>query len=103
MKGRTEKLPGLLSHYTADDLSDYHRRVLTYATLSAEHLVKKRKRARGIELFILPIAAFIRSYLVKRGFLDGIQGLIIAGFTAYGVFLRYAKVWEAGQRSKTSR
>ncbi len=103
VRGRTEKLPGLLLHYTADDLSDYHRRVLTYATLSAEHLVKKGKSASGTEIFILPIAAFLRSYLIKRGFLDGIQGLIIAGFTAYGVFLRYAKVWEAGQDSKAPR
>jgi len=34
---------------------------------------------------------------VKQGFRDGIRGLIIAFFTAYGVFLKYAKLWELGR------
>lgn len=101
VRGRTEKLKGELLHYTATDLSDYHRRVLSYATLSAEHLINKGKRASGIDLFTLPVAAFIRTYILKLGFLDGAPGLAVAMFTAYGVFLRYAKVWEAQHKARS--
>ena len=45
-------------------------------------------------MFGAAIAAFVRTYLFKQGFRDGVQGLMIAGFTAYGVFLKYAKIWE---------
>ena len=40
------------------------------------------------------ISAFFRSFIVKQGFRDGMPGLMIAIFTGYGVFLKYAKVWE---------
>ncbi|MBK9314369.1 MAG: glycosyltransferase family 2 protein [Acidobacteria bacterium] len=94
VKGRIETLPGEFLHYTKRDLSDHHRVLEEYATLGAEHLFKHGKRVRGVDLFVLPLAAFIRTYLVKQGFRDGVQGLIIAMFTAYSVFLKYAKVWE---------
>jgi hypothetical protein len=55
---------------------------------------------RALDLFILPMAAFIRTFLFKQGFRDGVQGLIIAMFTAYSVFLKYAKVWEKRPQTK---
>jgi (heptosyl)LPS beta-1,4-glucosyltransferase len=94
VRGRVDILPGELLHYTKRDLSDHHRVLDSYTTLAAEHLFKHGKRTRTLELFILPLSAFIRSYLLKQGFRDGVQGLIIAMFTAYSVFLKYAKVWE---------
>lgn len=102
VRGRTEKLTGELLHYTTHSLSDYHSRSDRYSTLSAEYHFKHGKRARAIDLFVLPIAAFFSTYILKRGFLDGLPGFVIAGFTAYGVFLRYAKIWEAQQADKTS-
>ena len=50
--------------------------------------------------FFYPVAAFARSFLLKKGFLDGVPGLIIAMQTAYGVFLKYAKLWELNNIKK---
>jgi glycosyltransferase involved in cell wall biosynthesis len=97
VRGRIETLPGEFLHYTKRNLSEHHRVLDEYTTLAAEYLDQKKKRVRRSDLFVLPIAAFIRTYIFKRGFLDGIQGLIIAIFTAYSVFLKYAKVWEKHQ------
>lgn len=94
VRGRTEKLSGELLHYTTQSLSEYHHRTDRYTTLAAEYLNKKNKRVRTIDLFVVPIAAFIRTYIFKQGFRDGAPGLIIAMFTAYSVFLKFAKVWE---------
>jgi len=94
VQGRVETLPGEFLHYTKRNLSEHHRVLDEYTTLAAEHHHKQNKRVRAIDLFVLPIAAFIRTYVFKQGFRDGAPGLIIAMFTAYSVFLKFAKVWE---------
>src|SRR5574341_610972 len=92
--GRIETLPGEFLHYTKRNLSEHHRVLDEYTTLAAEFHAKKNRRVRAIDLFALPVAAFIRTYVFKQGFRDGVPGLIIAMFTAYSVFLKFAKVWE---------
>ena len=100
VRGSVEKLSGELLHDTSDSLSDHLRRMDSYTTLAAEYLHQHGKQVRALDLFVLPMAAFIRTYLFKQGFRDGMQGLIIAIFTAYSVFLKYAKVWEKRQQAK---
>jgi len=100
VRGRVETLPGEFLHYTKRNLSEHHRVLDEYTTLAAEYHRKNKKRARGIDLLALPIASFIRTYLIKQGFRDGVPGLIIAMFTAYSVFLKYAKIWEHENTSK---
>ncbi|MBX3243035.1 MAG: glycosyltransferase family 2 protein [Acidobacteria bacterium] len=92
--GSVETLGGELLHYTKQNLAEHHRVTEMYASLAAEHLKEKGKTTGIFHLFVSTIAAFFRSYIVKQGFRDGIQGMIIAIFTAYGVFLKYAKLWE---------
>lgn len=94
IKGNTEVLDGEFLHYTKEDLREHHMVLDSYTTLAAEYLHKNGKIVGKTDLFFNPIAAFLRTYILKKGFQDGVQGLIIAMFTAYGVFLKYAKVWE---------
>lgn len=94
VNGRIERLPGELLHFTKRNLSEHHRVLDSYTTLAAEFHYQKGRQVRSLDLLILPVAAFIRTYLVKQGFRDGIQGMIISMFTAYSVFLKFAKVWE---------
>ena len=92
--GRVETLDGKLLHYTKSDLSEYHRVTNSYATLAAEYLAAEGKTVGAFGIFTSAVAAFIRTYILKQGFRDGVPGLMISMFTAYGVFLKYAKVWE---------
>ena len=94
VKGKVEKLDGEFLHYTKQDLSEHHRVVDRYTTLAAEYKIKHGEEVGAFGIFFNAIAAFIRTYILKQGFRDGIQGLIIAMMTAYSVFLKYAKVWE---------
>jgi (heptosyl)LPS beta-1,4-glucosyltransferase len=94
VRGQVERLPGEFLHYTKRDLSEHHRVLDEYTTLAAEYHLQKNRRVSGIQLFVISVAAFIRTYLIKQGFRDGVPGLIIAIFTAYSVFLKYAKIWE---------
>lgn len=97
--GPVETLKGELLHYTKQNLIEHHRITERYATLAAQYLFEQGKTAGGGKIFVTAVAAFLRTFVVKQGFRDGIHGLIIAFFTAYGVFLKYAKLWELG-RSK---
>ncbi len=92
--GRTEILEGELLHYTKSSLAQHHRLTESYAALFASYWHDKDRRISGFGLFMHPVAAFCRTYLLKQGFRDGVRGLIIAMFTAYGVFLKYAMLWE---------
>jgi (heptosyl)LPS beta-1,4-glucosyltransferase len=94
VKGRIEILPGELLHYTKKNLSESHRVADSYTTLAADYHFRNGRTVGAAGLFFYPIAAFLRTILVKKGFLDGVPGLIIAMQTAYSVFLKYAKLWE---------
>lgn len=94
VKGGVERLSGHILHYTKKDLSEYHRTIDSYTTLAAGALEKKGRVSSASRMFYSSIAGFLRSYIAKQGFRDGVQGLMIAMFTAYGVFLKYAKLWE---------
>ena len=100
VRGRVDILPGELSHYTKRNLSEHQLVMDRYTTLAAEYLYNHGKRVRTIDLFVVPIAAFVRTYLLKQGWRDGVPGLIIAMQTAYSVFLKFAKVWEQQQAKK---
>lgn len=97
VKGKTEKLEGEFLHFTKQNLSQHHRLTESYATLAAEYKIKKGETVGAFGIFFNPIAAFFRTFILKQGFRDGIPGVIIAIFTAYGVFLKYAKLWELNQ------
>jgi glycosyltransferase involved in cell wall biosynthesis len=100
VKGKIDTLNGEFLHYTKRNLSEHHRVLDSYTTLAAEYKIKNGEKVGGLGIFFNAIAAFIRTFILKQGFRDGIQGLIIAMFTAYSVFLKYAKVWEKNNIEK---
>lgn len=97
--GRVEKLAGEILHYTVRNSSDHHLRIDRYTTLAARERFERGKRANAISILLSPVAAFLRSYIFKRGFLDGTQGLAISIFAAHYVFLKNLKLWEMERES----
>jgi glycosyltransferase involved in cell wall biosynthesis len=87
-------LKGEICHYTYRSLSDYLKRLEIYSTLAAYDYQQRGKTVTPIELLGNPMAAFARSYLVKRGLLDGAPGLAVAMLAAISVFFKYAKLYE---------
>jgi hypothetical protein len=81
--------------------SEHHERLDRYTSLAAEELFTRGKRASTASILFSPAAAFLRSYLFRLGFMDGIPGLAISYFAAHYVFLRNLKLWEKGRETKT--
>jgi len=95
--GEVERFNGNILHYTVRDASEHHLRIDRYTTLAAQQAFALAKRSSlGLILFSPP-AVFLRSYVFKLGFLDGIQGLAIARFAAHYEFLKKLKLWEIGR------
>ena len=63
-------------------------------------MYEEGRRATFLDLLLHPPAAFLRNYVLKAGFLDGTQGLIISAMNAHYVFLKFAKLWALGTRSE---
>lgn len=89
--GRVENLEGPLNHYTYTDIADQIRQINRFSTISATTY----KGDPGIgRILFHSLFRFFKCYVLKRGFLDGIPGLIIANNVAFGTFSKYAKQWE---------
>lgn len=97
VNGRIERLAGDLLHYTVRNSSDHHQRLDRYTTLAARELFAKGERASLASLLVSPAGSFIRSYIFRRGFLDGRPGLAIAYFAAHYTFLKNLKLWEISE------
>ena len=100
VKGEVRRLNGNLLHYTVRDASEHHLRMDRYTTLAAADLHSRGKRASLGSLFVAPAVVFLRSYVFKLGFLDGIPGLAIARFAAHYEFLKNLKLWEMRRKSE---
>jgi len=98
MDGRVEALKHFCYHYTYQNISDQIKTVDKYSTTEAGDKLAADKRFSLLSLLLSPPARFFRDYFLKRGFLDGLPGLIIAVNTAFYVFNKHAKFWEARQQ-----
>lgn len=92
--GGVERLSGDILHHTVRNASEHHQRMDRYTTLAAEQAHARGKRASLAALLISPAAVFLRSYLIRLGFLDGVPGLAVARFAAHYEFLKNLKLWE---------
>jgi len=99
--GGSGRLREPLNHYTDDTLFHYLGKFNLYTSLAAEGL-RGRRRFSLWQLLGKPPAVFLKMYLFRLGFLDGIHGLLLALLSASYVFVKYAKLGEPGGREKVS-
>lgn len=89
------KLRGDILHYSFESISDYVERMNSYSSTMARMLLDRPRPPRSGPLRLGGALArkFLEVYVLKRGFLDGGYGFVVACLGAYTVFLRQAKVW----------
>jgi len=92
--GAVGRLKNELQHYSFRDLRDQLERINQYSMLAARQMHEAGRRANLLDLILHPPAAFLRNYVLRRGFLDGTAGLTVSVMNAYSVFLKFAKLWE---------
>ncbi|HEY3439751.1 MAG TPA: glycosyltransferase family 2 protein [Paludibaculum sp.] len=90
-EGLVGELDGNLLHYTCGSLSEHLKTMDRYTTLAAEEVAARKKHVGYRQLLVDPAWTFFKTYVVQRGFLDGVEGLTIAYMAAVYTFLKYAK------------
>ncbi|MES1258188.1 MAG: glycosyltransferase family 2 protein, partial [Acidobacteriota bacterium] len=89
--GSVGALRGNLQHFTCESLSAHLRTLDRYTTLAARELRAHKRDVPARRLLFDPAWTFVRTYVLRRGFLDGPQGLAIAWMATLYTFLKYAK------------
>lgn len=92
--GPVARLKNPMEHYTYSSVADYLERLERYSRLGARELAAGTGKAGWTALAFRPLFTFARMYLLKRGFLDGREGFLLAWSYAYYTLLKYYRVHE---------
>jgi glycosyltransferase involved in cell wall biosynthesis len=87
-------LRGDLMHDSSDDLSTYLERQNRYTTLAARQAFEQGRGAGALHLLFSPVVRFIKFYVMRLGFLDGLPGLLHISIGCMNSYLKYAKLIE---------
>lgn len=96
---RIDQLKGDILHYSIRDAAHHHKMIgERYAPLAADQMLAEGRRSSYLKIAMAGPLAFLRSYILKGGFRDGLAGLSIASFAAYHDFLKYLLLWEKSKK-----
>jgi len=98
--GKVRRLQHPLHHYSYRSIDDHINRINRFTTISSAELSKAGGRWRLSDALLRPAMRFFRSYILKRGFMEGFAGFYVALTAAVYVFLKYAKLWELESKEK---
>ena len=87
-----KKVPVHILHYGWDSLDQIIAKKNQYSGWHAQQLFDQGKRVSAFKPVLNGLVAFIRCYFFKKGFLNGVDGLSIAGIQAFFSYMKYAKL-----------
>lgn len=93
--GPVGRLHSDLLHESFPDLESVLDKLNRYSTAGAERMRRAGKRASLSSAVLHGLWAFLRTYVLQRGFLDGRMGFVLAVSNAEGTYYRYLKLWLA--------
>jgi glycosyltransferase involved in cell wall biosynthesis len=102
LQGTPGMLRHSLQHYAYRNISHHLATIDRYTTLAAEQWHAEGRRTNVVQAIIHAELAFLRNYVLRRGFMDGGAGLLVSVLNAYYVLLKFAKLWEL-QRPRASQ
>jgi glycosyltransferase involved in cell wall biosynthesis len=83
---------GDLLHFPYRDWNDHARRIERYTNLAAKAAQTAGSRGNILKLVLAPPFAFLKSFVLRAGFLDGWRGLAIAYMGARYVFQKEFRI-----------
>lgn len=100
VQGSVASLAGHLLHYPYDSLETLINKTNHYSSAAALMLHEKGKTIGMLGIAGKAFWTFVRIYLIRRGFLDGKAGFILAGVAASSSFFRYSKLWLLNRKTQ---
>lgn len=99
LNGQTNTLEGHFLHYPYDDMESLITKVNQYSTAGAQMMYAKGRTTGILGIIGHSVWTFIRIYVMRRGFMDGKEGFILAAVGAAGSFFRYSKLFFLNKRN----
>ena len=98
--GPVKRLAQPLIHHPVHRLEDALSRMDRYSTASAQALAASGRRVSFLTGIGHGLFSFLRTYVLRAGFLDGAEGFLLAVANAEGSYYRYMKLWLATRERK---
>ncbi|HVF63250.1 MAG TPA: glycosyltransferase family 2 protein [Casimicrobiaceae bacterium] len=98
--GPVERLAGDLLHASAESIDEYIAKQNRYTTLQAQAMHARGERAPAMRVALSPLARFLRFYVLKAGFLDGVPGFAHVTIGAFASFMKYVKLRALDERPR---
>lgn len=97
--GKVSELENYITHYPHQELSEFLREINFYSSIKANELYEAKVKVSALDVVIYPKGKFFVNYILKLGFLDGIEGLILAIVMSMHSFLVRSKLWLLWQKN----
>ena len=94
LKGDVTGLQGLLDHYSVSTITHHVRKMIQYTSLGAREKLKTFREVTFLNLFCHHVWTIIKTLTLRKGWKDGVPGLIAAMFAGLHTFAKYAKAYE---------
>ncbi len=91
--GRIDELKNPLLHYPHPTLRKFIKSVNSMSSLHAKANFKEGKRSFLFKIIVWPLAKFMHNWIIRKGFLDGIQGLVVALVMSFHSYLSWSELW----------
>jgi len=92
IEGDVGQLDGELLHYAFDNLEEVLRKVNQYSSAGAQMMHQRGRQASLSGAVLRGLWSFLRTYILRGGFLDGREGFMLAVSNAEGTYYRYLKL-----------
>ena len=92
IEGEVKVLKHKLIHYSYLNYEDYKKKMISYGKLKSLEKYKKRLKPSFLLMLLHPLYTFLYQFIIRLGFLDGRNGILICYLNAYSVYIRYKEL-----------
>lgn len=94
IRGSVECLNNPILHFPHRTLEEFLKEINFYTDIRAKELKSSNANFFFLSVILYPIGKFLINYFIKRGFMDGIHGLVFAVVMSFHSFLVRGKLWQ---------
>jgi len=91
--GAPGRIKECLNHFPFPNIETHIKKINLYSTLGANALFERKKKYLFVYPFLAGLYKFFKTYFLRKGFLDGREGLLLSLLSSLYVFLKYMKLW----------
>jgi glycosyltransferase involved in cell wall biosynthesis len=93
IKGNKKRLKNCIVHNPHGNLSEFLNTIKYFSKLHAQANRKEGKKSSIFKIIFWPLGKFLYNFIYRKGFLDGIEGLIVALVMSFNSYLAWSSLW----------